>query len=150
MYDGGNFCLILMQNNFSFTRFLHQLTEKLNRNLISDGFRWVKNYFMVTSADWYFGLLCVNGKYRCLIMCCKEMTENVGWVIDGSEFQRTKSKFSFRVVSILIKKSWNQITMSAFNFKLIPIGTTWKRNTDFWVCFKLFFIWNEVENETTT
>jgi len=26
-------------------------------------------YFMVTSAEWYFGLLCVNGRYRCLIMC---------------------------------------------------------------------------------
>lgn len=31
-----------------------------------------QSYFMVTSADWYFGLLCVNGKYRCLIMCYKE------------------------------------------------------------------------------
>lgn len=118
MYDGGNFCLILMQNNFSFTRFLHQLTEKLNRNLISDGFRWVKNYFMVTSADWYFGLLCVNGKYRCLIMCCKEMTENVGWVIVGSEFQRTKSKFSFRVVSILIKKKLKPDYDVSFQFSI--------------------------------
>lgn len=26
---------------------------------------------MVTSADWYFGLLCVNGTYRCFIMCWK-------------------------------------------------------------------------------
>lgn len=30
-----------------------------------------QNYFMVTSALWYFGLLCVNGRYRCFIMCYK-------------------------------------------------------------------------------